>query len=177
MKSLNPIIIALCILLLCIIQVSAENLPDNPSVYSFAEIVQKLSDIWDSTPTDIMKIMEQYPDFVCYRGYDIIGCQSVNNRFSNEIHVNYQFSSDDDNAEFVHAAFSTMIDSSEDVQDYIEKFWLPDMKVASIWGASYPDNQLTLYFSSENTIMTVNVPFAENGSLWMIMLEFGVIRG
>ena len=177
MKVKMLFLLILSLVLLVSIPASAENVRENPSVYSFAEIVQKLPDLWTTGPLEIMDLMKDYPDFECWRSYDLIGCVSVNNKRSAEIHVNYQFSSDADDAEFIGAVFTKQINSSEDVQKIIESFWLPGMSIANIWGADYPDDQVTLYFSTENTLMNVSVPWPAEGGLWLVIVDLGVVRG
>ena len=156
---------------------AAETLRDNPSLFSFAEIVQKLPKLWDANPIEVTEMMRKYQDFECFRSYDIIACTSVNNRYSAEIHANYQFSSEDDYAEFTHATFTMMIDSSEDVQNVIESFWLPEMSILNIWGAEFPDNQITLYFGSEETMEKYSVFLDPEGKPWLLTVDLGHIRG
>ena len=177
MKSVFFRFLILAALLMVVIPVSADKGKENPSVYSFAEIVQALPEKWTANPVEIMEMMKEYPDFVCYRSHDIIGCTSVNNKYASEVHVNYQFTSEDDNSEFVQAVFSMKIDSSEEVQKIMEAFWLNDMRSANITGAYFPNDQIILYFSAGDTMMTVTIPMKEDGSLWMIMVDFGLIRG
>ena len=38
--------------------VSAENLRENPSLYSFSEIVQKLPKMWMANPIEVMEMMK-----------------------------------------------------------------------------------------------------------------------
>ena len=177
MKRIFIFVLFLAVMLSVILPVSAESVRENPSVYSFAEIVQKLPKIWLSSPAEMMDMMKEYPDFTCWRSYDIIGCTSVNNKYSAEIHVNYQFTTDDDNGEFDQAYFSMLIDSSEDVQKLIEAFWLPGMSVANIWGAKYPEDQITLFFSAGDTMMKYSIPMSGNGEFWLVNVELGMIRG
>ena len=181
MRSVFLRLTILVIFLMLVLPASADQGRDNPSVYSFAEIVQKLPGMWDTDPLSVMDLMNNYPDFVCYKSHDIIGCTSVNNKYSSEIHVNYQFTTAEDDAKFVRATFSMAINSSEEIQKMIEAFWIDGMTAANISGAYYPPDQIILYFkTNENvgqTLMTVTVPMAEDGSLWLIMMDFGVVRG
>lgn len=177
MKNKLILIFVLSLAVMFVLPVSAEEVRENPSFYSFSEIVQKLPKMWIANPIEVMEMMKSYPDFECWRSYDIIGCASVNNKHAAEIHVNYQFSSEDDYAEFTGCTFTMLINSSEDVQKVIESFWLPDMKAARIWGADYPDDQVTLYFSSGDTMMTYSIPWDNDGNIWMIMVDMGLIRG
>ena len=107
-------------------------------LYSFADIVQKLPKLWMSDPLEVMDMMKDYPDFICYRSHDIIGCTSVNNKYSSEIHVNYQFTTDKDDSEFVRATFSMAINSSEEIQKIIEAFWIDGMSAAKISAVRRP---------------------------------------
>lgn len=177
MKRIIIIVLFILMMLPTVFSVSAESLRENPSVYSFAEVVQKLPDIWLSNPVEMMEMMKDYPDLECRRSYDMIGCTSVNNKYSADIHVNLQFSSEADDGQFEGAYFSMLVDSSEDIQKLIEAFWLPDMSVANIWGAKYPEDQITLYFSTENTLMTYSIPMSDSGEFWLVNVELGIIRG
>ena len=105
-----------------------------------------------------------------------IGCQSNNNRNCAEIYLSLGFSSDDDYAEFDHVTFSMQINSAEDIQKVVESFWLEDMQPAKIMGADYQNNQVTMYFSTENTMMKISVPFGDSG-VWVILAEIGFVRG
>ena len=181
MRSFFRWLTVLVILVLFVLPASADQGKENPSVYSFADIVQKLPKLWMSDPLEVMDLMKDYPDFICYRSHDIIGCTSVNNKYSSEIHVNYQFTTDKDDSEFVRATFSMAINSSEEIQKIIEAFWIDGMSAANISGAYYPADQIILYFKTyelvNQTMMTVTVPMAEDGGLWLIMADFGIVRG
>ena len=152
-------------------------LMDHPSLYSFAEIVQKLPGIMTSTPAELMKVTSQYPDHICWWTYDIVGCQSVNNRYSAEISVNYKFSSEADDAELEKITFMMSVDSQADVQKVMELFWIPGMKPANITGAKYPDGEVTMYFSTDEILQTYMISFNTEGKPWLIMVEIGMIRG
>ena len=171
------IIAILCFFLTAAGSVSGETVLENPSFYSFAEVEQKLPELWLAQPHIVDAIMDLYPDFVCLRSYDLMGCRSVNNKYSPEIRVNFRFSSGDDDAELIGTVFPMMINTPEDVQKVIEAFWLPEMKAAHIMGSAYGDEEVTLYFSSENTLMKVSVPWGEDGSVRMITVDIGLIRG
>ncbi len=173
---------ALLILFLCIAVFSAgpvlgETVKENPSFYSFAEFVQGLPDLWEAKPADVMAVMNEYPDFICRRSHDIIGCQSVNNKYCAEIHVNFQFMSEDDDAELCQTVFTMLINSAEDVQKVIENFWLPDMRAANLSGGFYREDEIKVHFRTENTLMTVSFPWNYTGEVWMIMVDMGLIRG
>lgn len=157
--------------------VSADSVRMNPSLYSFAEIVQKLPSMWLANPIEVTEMMNEYPDFVCYRNFDVIGCQSVNNKFSSEIHVNLQFTSDDDNAEFQRAVFTMPIDSSEQIQTVVEQFWLDGLSAAKIGGAGFPEGQIVLYFSNDSTLETYTIYMTESGGFWLLTVDIGLIRG
>jgi hypothetical protein len=156
--------------------VSADQLRENPSLYSFAEIVQKLPKMWMANPIEVTEMMKKYPDFSCWRGTDTIACQSVNNRNCAEIYISLEFSSEDDYAEFQHVSFSTTINNTEEIQKIIETFWIDDLEPAKISGAEYPEGQVTIYFSNENTMVTYAIPFTETG-VWLLRADFGFIRG
>lgn len=156
--------------------VSAENLRENPSLYSFSEIVQKLPKMWMANPIEVMEMMNEYPDFTCHRGLDEITCKSVNNRHCAEIIVTLGFSSEDDYAEFEHVAFSMMISNTEDIQKVVEAFWLDDFEASNISGAEYPEEQVTIYFSNENTLLRYSIPFTEKGA-GLLRADFGFVRG
>ncbi len=177
MNKKELLILVLCIMVCAVGPVSGEPVRENPSFYSFAEIVQKLPELWGAVPADVMAVMEEHPDFSCWRSYDIIGCQSVNNMYSAEIHVNFQFMSEDDDAELTRTIFTMLINTAEDVQKVIENFWLPDMKAANISGGPYREDEILLYFSSENTMMTFSFPWNYTGDVEMIMADMGLIRG
>ena len=163
--------------LLIALPVSADALRENPSVYSFAEIVQQIPDMWNASPDVVMNMMKQYPDFVCRKSYDIIGCNSVNNKYSAEINVNMQFTSEKEDAEFVRSVFTYMIDSTEDVQQLLELFWLPEMKAANISGTHDPADQITLYFNTEKTMETYSIYFNEDSNVWLVIVSLGEIMG
>ena len=177
MKRIVLIAVMTVISLMIVFSASAEPLRDNPSVYSFAEIVQQLPELWNSRPDEISEIMRQYPDFVCRKSYDIIGCTSVNNKYAGEINVNLQFTSEKEDAEFVRTVFTYMIDSSEDVQRILELFWLPEMKAANILGTNDPADQITLYFNTEKTMETYSIYFNEERNVWLVIVSFGEIMG
>ncbi len=171
------VMMAISMLFLLAIPVSADTVMENPSLYSFADVVQKLPEIWTKNPADVQKLMETYPDFNCWHRYDIIGCQSVNNIYSAEIIVNFQFTSEADSAELKRCNFSMMIDSHADVQKVLQLFWLPEMKAAKIGDVQFPDGEVTLYFSTDETLMTYTVDFNNEGVPWLIMVDMGLIRG
>lgn len=178
----KKLLTALPVLLLLIIvfngpAAAEEPLPDNPSLYSFAEIIQKLPEIMSSTPADLMKITSQYPDQICWYVYDIVGCQSVNNRYSAEISVNYKFSSESESAELEKITFMMSVDSQADVQKVMELFWLPGMKPANISGAKFPEGAVTMYFSTDEILQTYSISFDTERKPWLIMVEMGMIRG
>ena len=176
MKNKNfAILFVITIIFVCPVFAHAQD-RENPSLYSFGEIVKNLPQKWLAVPDDVMKMMEDYPDFECWRSYDIVGCQSVNNKYSAEIHVNYQFTSEEDDAELVRTVFTMPVNNTQDVQNVIENFWIDGMKAANISGAQYPTNQVTLYFSSENTLMTYNIDWGSNG-VWLVLVDMGLIRG
>ena len=153
-----------------------QSVRENPSFYSAAEIIQKLPKMWTANPTEVKEMMEQYPDFTCWRGSDTIGCQSNNNRNCAEIYLSLGFTSEDDYAEFDHVTFSMQINSTEDIQKVVESFWLEDMQPARIMGANYQNNQVTMYFSTESTMMKISIPFSDSG-VWVILADIGLVRG
>ena len=177
MKNKSIVIMMIAALFLTVFSSSAgENVRENPSFYSVAEIVQTLPQMWIANPIEVMEMMDRYPDFTCWRGSDTIGCQSNNNRNCAEIYLSLGFSSDDDYAEFQHVIFSMQINSPEDVQKIIESFWLDGMKPAKIWGAEYPAGQVTMYYSAEDTMMKYSITFSDSG-VWWLSVDIGLIRG
>lgn len=176
MKRRGLLIVIISILLVFPLSAMAEEYRENPSLYSFGEIMQKLPKMWLANPIEMMEMMKDYPDYECWRSYDIIGCRSVNNRYSAEMFVNFQFSSEDDYAEFSHAVLSTMVNGTEGVQKVIETLWIDGLEPANISGAKYPDDQVTLYFSTEDTMMKYNISFGTEG-VWLVTVDMGLIRG
>lgn len=176
MKKTIPLMLFILLLMGIFSNTSAENDRENPSLYSFGEITKKLPKMWLANPIEVMEMMKEYPDYECWRSYDIVGCRSVNNRYSAEMFVNFQFSSDDDYAEFTHAVFSTMVNGTEGVQKVIESLWIDDLEPANISGAKYPENQVTLYFSTEDTMLNYNISFGSDG-VWLVTVDMGLIRG
>ena len=174
--KLKTLFLVILFIGLTLLPVTAENLRENPSLYSFGEIIQKLPKMWLANPIEVMEMMKDYPDYECWRSYDIVGCRSVNNRYSAEMFVNFQFSSEDDYAEFSHAVLSTMVNGTEGVQKVIETLWIDGLEPANISGAKYPDNQVTLYFSTEDTMMKYNISFGTEG-VWLVTVDMGLIRG
>ena len=177
MKAVFWLLITAVMILTAVMPVSAEDLRKNPSMYSFAEIVQKLPVMWTEKPDAVTEMMEKYPDFECWRSHEIMGCSSVNNKYSADVNVNFQFSSEEDEAELVRAVYSMEIDKAEDIQELLENFWLPGMAAANISGSRYPEGQIRLYFSSENTLMLFQTPVSEPGKYWYITVDMGIIRG
>ena len=177
MKHIILSAIAVCIFLMAALNASADPLLENPSVYSFAEIVQKLPEMWNASFDEISDMMKKYPDYVCRRSYDIISCTSVNNKYSAEINVNLQFTSEKEDAEFEGAVFTYMIDSTEDVQKILELFWLPEMEAANITGTHDPDGMVTLYFNTERTMEKYSIYFNEEDTVWLVIVSFGIIQG
>ena len=177
MKRIVLVALMTVISLMIVLSASAEPLRENPSVYSFAEIVQQIPEMWNAGPDEVSEMMKQYPDFVCRKSYDIIGCTSVNNKYAAEINVNLQFTSEKEDAEFVRTVFTYKIDSSEDVQNILELFWLPEMKAANILGTHDPAGQVTLYFNTEKTMETYSVYFDEDDNVWLVIVNFGEIMG
>ena len=177
-KLLNAIPVLLLLFFIFSYPASAdEPLMDNPSLYTFAEIIQKAPEIMAATPAELMKVTSQYPDHICWWVYDIVGCQSVNNRYSAEISVNYKFSSEADDAELEKITYMMSVDSQADVQKVMELFWLPGMKPANITGAKFPDGEVTMYFSTNEILETYMISFNTEGKPWLIMVEVGLIRG
>ena len=132
MKKIIPLMMFILLLMSIFSDISAENNRENPSLYSFGEIIKKLPKMWLANPIEVMEMMKDYPDYECWRSYDIVGCRSVNNRYSSEMFVNFQFSSDDDYAEFTQAVFSAMVNGTEGVQTVIEAwsrqtFWVQNI--------------------------------------------------
>ena len=177
MKRILLLTVTVCLFLMSACAASADPLRENPSVYSFAEIVQKIPKMWDASFDEVTEVMKQYPDFVCRRSYDIISCTSVNNKYAAEINVNLQFTSEKDDAQFVRTVFTYMIDSTEDVQKLLELFWLPEMKAANILGTHDPDDRITLYFKTDSTMETYSIYFNEEGLAWLVIVNLGIIRG
>ena len=177
MKRFILLAAVVCALLMTAIAASADPLRENPSVYSFAEIVQKLPKMWNASFDEVTEMMKQYPDFVCRRSYDIISCSSVNNKYAAEINVNLQFTSEKDDAEFVRTVFTYKISSTEDVQKILELFWLPEMKAANILGTHDPEDRITLYFNTEKTMETYTIYFDEKDTAWLVIVNFGIIQG
>ena len=176
MKNKFYILITLIILLTTALVSSAETVRENPSLYTFSEIVQKLPKLWIANPIEVLELMEQYPDYTCWRSYDVIGCQSVNNKYSAEIFVNFQFSSEDDYAEFIHTVFTMQVNGSENVQKVIEEFWLDGMAPANIMGADFPEDKTTLYFCTDETMMKYTIHWGTEG-IWLLTVDMGLIRG
>ncbi len=177
MKKQTIFILFLCVFVLSAGSAFGETVKENPSFYSFAEVAQKLPALWTSKPADVMAVMEAYPDFTCRKHYDILSCQSVNNKYSAEIHLNFQFMSEDDDAELSRTVFTMLINTAEDVQKVIENLWLPGMKAANLMGGASRKDVITLYFSTADTLMTVSFPWNYTGSVWMITVDMGLIRG
>ena len=177
MKNRFFFLLVFCTVILAACPAFGETVRENPSFYSFAEIAQKVPAMWLSKPADVLALMENYPDYTCRRSYDLIGCQSVNNQHSAEIHLNFTFSSSEDNAELSQMVFSMETNTPEDVQNVIEKCWLPDMKPANIMGGFYRPKEIKLYFRTEETLMTVMFPWSMDGKVSMIMVDMGLIRG
>lgn len=155
---------------------SGDSLRENPTFYSAAKIVAGLPKMWLANPIEVSEMLKSYPDLTCWKGNGIIGCQSVNNQNCAEIYMSLEFTSDDDYAEFEHLTFSMQIDSTEDVQRVMESFWIEDQKPANIWGADYPGGQVTLYFSTENTLIKYSIPMGAS-SVWLLRVDFGLTRG
>ena len=156
--------------------ISGDNVKENPSVYSFAEIVKTLPQMWMANPAEVTEMMKDYPEFTCQRDADTISCQSLNNRNCADINIALKFTSEDDYAEFEHVTFTMEINNTEDVQKTIENFWLEDLKPAKISGASYPQGQVTIYFSSENTLVCYAIPIDKAGVRYL-QVDFGFVRG
>ena len=58
----------------------------------------------------------------------------------------------------------------------IETLWIDGLEPANISGAKYPDDQVTLYFSTEDTMMKYNISFGTEG-VWLVTVDLGLIRG
>lgn len=174
--KLKTIFALMMFILLFPLPAFSEPMRDNPSLYSFSEIVQRLPQMWTANPFEVMEMMDEYPDFKCVREFDTVSCSSVNNRTCAEILLNLDFTSEDDYAEFDHVTFSIMLNNTEEIQKIVEAFWLDDLEPANISGAAYPAGQVTLYFSNENTLLTYGIPFNETG-VWLLRADFGLIRG
>ena len=63
MKKVTLMVLILCIVMFIFLPVEADEQRENPSLYSFAEIVQKLPKMWMANPLEVMEMMKQYPDF------------------------------------------------------------------------------------------------------------------
>ena len=98
-------------ILLAFLPAQADRVRENPSLYTFGEIVQKLPKMWSANPIEVMEMMKTYPDFSCWRGGDTISCHSNNNRNCAEIYVSLEFTSFDAYAEFDHVTFTMMINN------------------------------------------------------------------
>lgn len=179
MKARVLFLIMLVMVLFTVSSAAGDSARQNPSMYSFAEVVQKFPEMWLSTPDKVLDVMKDYPDFVCWRSYDIIGCVSVNNKFSSEVHANFQFTSDKDDAEFVRAVFTMQIDSPEEIQSLIESFWLPGMAAANIWGGEYNESEIKLQFCSEETMETYLIPISKTDQYEYrtVTVDIGMIMG
>ncbi|MBR6090017.1 MAG: hypothetical protein IKP86_08800, partial [Anaerolineaceae bacterium] len=81
MKTKYLFLLVLFTVLLTAFSAGAENVRENPSLYSFAEVVKTLPGMWTANPLEVMEMMEDYPDFECWRRYDMVGCSSVNNKY------------------------------------------------------------------------------------------------
>lgn len=173
----RSLLFSLLVILFMAGSVSADRIVENPSFYSFAEIVQKLPEMWTSDPSAVSEMMNEYPDFVCYRSYDLISCESVNNKYSAEIHVTYQFTSEQEDAEFDYVVFSMPVNSTEQVQQVVEKFWLDGMAPAKISGFEFVGNRSEFYFRNDSTMESYSVYFGDDGAAWLILINIGFIRG
>ena len=69
-----------------------------------------------------------------------------------------------------------MISNTEDIQKVVEAFWLDDFEASNISGAEYPEEQVTIYFSNENTLLRYSIPFTEKGA-GLLRADFGFVRG
>ena len=150
---------------------------ENPSLYSFAEIVHALPEMWEAPISYTKEMMKQYPDFACYFGDDFIECDSINNRYSAEIYVSLGFYDYRGYLEFDNVDFMMQINSTEDIQKVIEAFWLDGMEPLSYQGWDYPDGSVTIYFRTENTLMRYTFTFDEYGNPGTLSVHIGCIRG
>ena len=150
---------------------------ENPSLYSFAEIVHGLPEMWGAPVSYAQQMMNGFPDFACYFGEDFFECDSINNRFSPEIYVSFGFSNYFGYLELDDADFTMRINSTEDIQKVIEAFWLDGMKPMNAQGYDYTDGYVTIYFHTDNTLMKYSFAFDENGNPGMLTVHFGCIRG
>lgn len=163
--------------LLCFVPVCSGQYRENPSLYSVGEIVQKSPEMWMANPIEVMEMMDDYPDFTCWRSGAAIGCQSNNNKNCAEIYLTFTFTDDSDYAEYEHISFTMVIDNTEEIQKVLELFWLEDMEAAKIYGVDYPDGQVMSYFSTENTMMKYGVLFTESGDVYLLHVDIGYVRG
>ena len=163
-------------ILLVILPAQADQVRENPSLYTFGEVVQKLPKMWSANPIEVMEMMKTYPDFSCWSGGDTISCLSNNNRSCAEVYVSLGFTGSDNYAEFEHATFTMKINNTEEIQKVIETFWIDDTKASNIQGAGYENDQVTIYFSNDNTLIKYSIPFNENG-VWVLHADFGYVRG
>lgn len=176
MRKKSLILLFFSVLMLLWVPASADSYRENPSLYSTAEIVQKLPKLWMANPIEVMELMKNYPDFACWRGGGTIGCKSNNNKNCAEIFLSLDFSSDDDYAEFDHLSFNMQVNNTEEIQKVIELFWLDGLEASNIYGAKYPSDQVTFIFSAEDTLMTYGIPFSETG-VWILRVDIGFVRG
>jgi len=175
--NVRTMLICLLVFLFAAGSAAAEQTAENPSFYSFAEIVQKLPEMWAAAPSAVQEMMKEYPDFVCSRRYDLIACESVNNKYSAEIHVTYQFTSEREDAEFDYVVFSMPVSSTEQVQRIVEMFWLDGMAPAKISGYEFAGNCSEFYFRNDSTMESYSVYFGDDGAVWLVLVNIGFIRG
>ena len=176
----KAIIFVLFLILFSSLSVSADSevsTRENPSLYSFAEIVHALPEMWGAPTAYANQMMSVYPDFACYFGEDFSECDSINNQYSPEIYVSLGFVNYFGYLELDNADFSMRISSTEDIQKVIEAFWLDGMKPMNAQGFEYTDECVTIYFHTDNTLMKYTFAFDENGNPGMLSVHIGCIRG
>ena len=177
MKPYKIFLLLIGMVLLTFSVVSADQKPLNPSLYAYAEIVQKLPEMWDANPFEVTEMMESYPDFICNKNFEYLSCESVNNRYAEKINIYFRFDSQDEYAPLTSSRISMDTNNPEEVQQALGLFWLEGMRPLQLSGFTFFEEMINLYFSTENTLMHVYILFSAESGVQRFTAEFGVIRG
>lgn len=173
------LIVVLCFLLLCL-PVNADDIMFNPSFLSAQSIVFDISSYWTANIHEIEHMMEEYPDFRCKTfqnpandGLDQIICESVNNRYTPAIIVNFWFWGDHIGyTGLEEATFSVMTPTTKSVQEAMEWFWLENSYPYHNEREGFADHFQSLVFYRSNTIIHYDFPTFEEGADPYLTIDF-----
>lgn len=131
-KTKTIILLVFALLFVSVLTAYADEKAFNPSFYSAAEMSLKLPSFWIANYIEVLEFLKDYPDFLCehysneYQGavHDQIVCESVNNKRTRDVIINFFFEGDHAGMTGLQeVVFTVSTPHPQDIQDVFEYFW------------------------------------------------------